>query len=82
LVLQEENFNKNYVGQNLDPAHIMYIAWRVLGWRMEGSASRYGGQLRIYWICSCRHPTRSGPPAPRLGEVLTNSHRKKACYDM
>ena len=34
------------------------------GWRM-------GGQLRINWISSRGQPTRGGPPAWGLGEVLT-----------
>jgi hypothetical protein len=41
-----------------------------------GTTSRYGGQLRIYWI-SCRgQPTKRGPPAWGLGEGLTTAHRK------
>jgi hypothetical protein len=39
-----------------------------------GTASEYGGQLRI---CSRGQPTRGGPPAWGLGEVLTTPHRKK-----
>jgi hypothetical protein len=44
-----------------------------------GTASEYGGWLRIY---SRGQPTRGGPPAWGLGEVLTTLHRKKLpCYE-
>jgi hypothetical protein len=42
-------------------------AWRVLRLQMEEKASRYGGQLRIYWISSRGQPTRGGSPAWGLG---------------
>jgi hypothetical protein len=32
--------------------------WRVLRLRMEETASRYGRQLRMYWISSRGQPTR------------------------
>jgi hypothetical protein len=38
---------------------------RVLGLGME--ETRYGGQLRIYRVNSCGHPTRGGAPARRVG---------------
>ena len=44
------------------------------GWR---NGLRYGGELRIYWISSRGQPTRGGPPAWGLGEVLTTPARKK-----
>ena len=42
-----------------------------------GTASRYGGHQRIYWISSRGQPTRGGPPAWWLGEVPRATHRKK-----
>jgi hypothetical protein len=39
-----------------------------------GTASRYGGQLRIYRISSCGQLTRGGRPAWGLSEVLRNTH--------
>jgi hypothetical protein len=42
-----------------------------------GTASRYGGLLRIHWISSRGQLTRGGPPAWGLGEVLTTPHHKK-----
>jgi hypothetical protein len=38
------------------------------GWR---NGLRYGGYLRINWISSRGQPTKGGPPAWGLGEVLT-----------
>jgi hypothetical protein len=50
------------------------------GWR---NGLQYGGYLRIYWISSSGQPTRGGPPAWFLGEVLTNPHCKRvSCYEM
>ena len=43
------------------------------GWR---NGLQYGGYLRIYWISSRGQPTRSGPSAWELGEVLTIPHGK------
>jgi hypothetical protein len=44
-----------------------------------GTASEYGRYLQI---CSRGQPTRGGPPAWGLGEVLTTPHRKKLpCYE-
>jgi hypothetical protein len=43
------------------------------GWR---NGLQYGGLLRKYWINSRGQPTRGGPPAGWLGEVLTTTHRK------
>jgi hypothetical protein len=57
-------------------------AWCVLRLRMEEKASRYGGQLRIYWISSRGQPTRGGPPAWGLGRGLTTPHRKKKKRNM
>jgi hypothetical protein len=50
------------------------VCWRVLRLWMEGTASRCGGYLRIYWISSRGQPTRGGPQAWGLG--LTTPHRK------
>jgi hypothetical protein len=44
------------------------------GWR---KVLRYLGQLRINWISSRGQPTRGGPQAWGLGEVLTTPIRKK-----
>jgi len=38
------------------------MAWGVFRLRMEEKASRYGGQLRIYWTCSRGQPTSGGGP--------------------
>jgi hypothetical protein len=51
-------------------------AWGVLRLRIEETASRYGGQLRIYWISSRGQPTVGGLPAWGLGGRLTNPHCK------
>jgi hypothetical protein len=56
---------------------LVTTAWRDLRLRMEEKASRYGGQLRIYWISSRGQPTRGGPPAWGLGGGVTTPHRKK-----
>jgi hypothetical protein len=48
--------------------------WRVLVFRMEETASRYGRYLRIYWIGSRRRPTRGDPSDWGLDEVLTTSY--------
>jgi len=52
-------------------------AWRVVILRMEETASRYGGKLRIYWISSDGQPTRVGPSIWVLYEGLTTPRRKK-----
>jgi hypothetical protein len=44
--------------------------WRALALRMEQPSSRYVGYLQMYWS-SRRQPLKGGPPAWRLGEVLT-----------
>jgi hypothetical protein len=45
---------------------------------MEDTASRYGGQLRMYYyISGCGQPIRDGPPDWGLGEGLTTHSRKK-----
>jgi hypothetical protein len=56
---------------------LVTTAWHVLRLRMEETPSRYGGWLQIYWISSCRQPTRGGPPAWGLGVMLTTPHYKK-----
>lgn len=41
-----------------------------------------GGQLRIYCISSSGQPNMGGPPAWKLGDVLTTLHRKNLrCYE-
>jgi len=48
------------------------------GWR---NGLQYGGQLRIYSISSRGQPTRCGPSARGLSEVLKTPHRKiVSCY--
>ena len=42
----------------------------------SGCGWRNGLQLRIYWISSRGQPTRGGPPACGLCEVLRTPHRK------
>jgi len=54
-------------------------AWRVLGFRMEESVSRYEALLRMYWITSSGQPKRGGPSTSGLGDGLTIRHRKKTC---
>jgi hypothetical protein len=51
-------------------------AWRVLGLRIEDTASRYGGWLRMYWISSRGEPTVGGLPDWVLGGGLTTFPRK------
>jgi len=50
-----------------------YEASSGCGWR---NGLRYGVSMRIYRISSCGQPTRGGPLAWGLGEVLTTPHRK------
>jgi hypothetical protein len=45
-----------------------------------GTASRYGGWLRIHWISSRRQRTRGGLPDWGLGGLLTTPHRKRLLY--
>jgi len=50
------------------------------GWR---NGLQYGWYLRIYWISSRGRPTRGGPPACGLGEVLTTPHHENVpCYEI
>jgi hypothetical protein len=57
-------------------------AWRVLGMRIEASASRCGWKLRIYAVNSRGQPTKGGSPSWALGKGLTTPHRNKpACYE-
>ena len=44
------------------------------GWR---NGLQHGGQLRIYWISSNGQPTRGGPLAWVLAEMLTTPYLKK-----
>jgi hypothetical protein len=61
--------------------HVIWVplttAWRILELRKEETDSRYGGQLRIYWISSRGQLTRTGPQAWMLGEGLTTLPSKK-----
>jgi hypothetical protein len=50
--------------------HIWYTVW------IEGTASRYGGWLRMQWISCCSQPTSAGPPSWGLGMELTTAHHK------
>jgi len=43
--------------------------------RVEEKASRYGRQLRMYWVSSSGEPTRGGPPTWALGEGFTAPYR-------
>jgi hypothetical protein len=38
--------------------------------------SRYGGELRIYWICCCEQLTMGAYPAVELGRGLPSLHCK------
>jgi len=60
---------------------LVTTAWRVFRLRMKMTASRYGGQLRIYWISSRWQPTRGGPPPWWLGVGLRIPHHKKVICD-
>jgi len=57
--------------------HAMWVpvttACCILGLRMEETASRYGGQLRIYWISSRGKPTVGGYIAWAVGRWAKNS---------
>jgi hypothetical protein len=47
-----------------------------------GTASTYGGELRIYLIIIRGEQTMVGPPAWGLGVRLTTLHRKnQTCYE-
>jgi hypothetical protein len=52
-------------------------AWSFLGLRLEETASKCGGWLRIYRISSRRKPTRGGPPAWILRGGLKTPYRGK-----
>ena len=52
-------------------------AWRVLTLRIEERLPIWKVAANIYWINSSRQPTRGGPPAWGLGEVLTTTHGEK-----
>jgi len=53
------------------------ISWHVLGLRMEKTASRYGEELRVYWISSGGQGRSCDAPSLLLGEMLTTPHRKR-----
>lgn len=57
------------------------MKWHVLGLWMNGTASRYGGWLWTYWICSCGQLKMGGPPAWELDiELITPLHKTSTCY--
>jgi hypothetical protein len=59
-------------------SHIINSAWdfgRII--HGEQMASRYAGQLRIYWINSNRQLTKDGPPALELGKRQSNPTLQK-----
>jgi hypothetical protein len=49
-------------------------AWRVLRLHTEDQSPIWRVAV-IYWIGSCGHLMRGGPPTLGLGEVLTTAHR-------
>jgi len=53
-------------------------AWRVLRSRVEKRPLIWRVDVNI--LSSRRQPTRCGPPAWGLGEMLTNPHRKNVRY--
>jgi len=65
-------------------SHVMCVrvttTWRVLWLRVEETASRYGGQLRICGMYSRGQPIRCGSPAWVLGEGLTTPHRENTSF--
>jgi hypothetical protein len=65
--------------------HVMWVpvitAWRVLGLRIEETASGWGRKQRIYWISSRGQTTRGCPAAWGMGEGLKLTV-KKTCYQM
>jgi len=57
-----------------NPRFVLYVkwvpvttAWRVFRLRMEETASRYGGWLRLHWLRSQEQPGGGGRPDWRLG---------------
>jgi hypothetical protein len=62
---------------------VVPTAWHILRLQTEGKATRYRGQLRIYWISSHRQQTRDGSSAWMLDEVLITHHKNHhimKCY--
>jgi hypothetical protein len=49
---------------------IVTMTWQVFQLQVKMKASRYGGQLQIYWINNCGQLTRGGPPACMLNRRL------------
>jgi hypothetical protein len=69
-----EHLNQHYLLQcasSMLSGSTVTTAWHVLGLRIEETASRSGGQLRIYWISSRGQTTVGGPPAWGLVGGLT-----------
>jgi hypothetical protein len=58
----------------------MYGTWPVLWLQVEQTASKCAAKLPIYWISSCRKPTRGGPPARGLDGGLTTFHTKNLTF--
>jgi hypothetical protein len=51
----------------------LITAWCVLRLRVEEVVSRYGGQLWIYWTCSCGQLTLGSPPDSGVGRGANDS---------
>jgi hypothetical protein len=56
------NFDDSSVQCSVLGRSLVTATGRVFRLRMEETASRYGGLLRIYWISSRAQPTMGGPP--------------------
>ena len=70
-------FTWTVISGSLSPQHGMSLGcvWR--------NGLQYRGYLRIYWISSHGHPTRGGPPAWGMDEVLTTPHCKNiSCWNI
>ena len=66
---------RSVLSGSLSPQH---GASSVCGWR---NGLQYGGWLRIYCISSRGQPTRRGPPAWGLREVLTTRRKNLPGYE-
>jgi len=66
--------------QNIKKLHDKFVpvtaAWCILSLQIvEERASRYWGELQIYWIHSQWQSTMGGPPGFVLGEELKTHHK-------
>jgi hypothetical protein len=77
ILLNLDHSNYTWRVQVMLGGSLFTTAWRALRLQMEETPSRYGGQLRMYWIRSREQPTRGGPPAWGFGVGPTTPHRKK-----